>query len=374
MNVALEYSRKIYVSTNFSCNLNCVYCYEKVKNSIEFDVSEAFSVLKNILKEKTEFGTKIKLHGGEPFLVFPKIKQLCENLWKENLPEFYRFHLTTNGTLIHGEIQDWLYENRDKIVLKLSLDGNRTSHNLNRSNSFELIDTSFFVKTWSNVRVNMVITPATLPYVSENIKFLHSIGFKQIISRFSLMTDWQPCKLKKEFYLQMLDLAVFYLTNPTVEPCEFFSYNISWTMVDEDDVYPCNAGKVQAYDFQTRKFYPCHMCFPSVCGKEKSLELEHMELNNSKEQQEESCMSCPFINICKTCYADNYIMRGSIYRRDMSLCDYQKIVFVVLFKYEYARIMKVKNPTAEDVWKMKAIQKWYSKIKAIENDLLHQLK
>ena len=116
------------------------------------------------------------------------------------------------------------------------------------------------------------------------------------------------------------------------------------------------------------------MCFPSVCGKEKSLELEHMELNNSKEQQEESCMSCPFINICKTCYADNYIMRGSIYRRDMSLCDYQKIVFVVLFKYEYARIMKVKNPTAEDVWKMKAIQKWYSKIKAIENDLLHQMK
>ena len=165
--------------------------------------------MKNILKEKTEFGTKIKLHGGEPFLVFPKIKQLCENLWKENLPEFYRFHLTTNGTLIHGEIQDWLYENRDKIVLKLSLDGNRTSHNLNRSNSFELIDTSFFVKTWSNVRVNMVITPATLPYVSENIKFLHSIGFKQIISRFSLMTDWQPCKLKKEFYLQMLFLFFY---------------------------------------------------------------------------------------------------------------------------------------------------------------------
>ena len=72
--------------------------------------------------------------------------------------------LQENKTIHNGkEIQDWLYENRDKIVLKLSLDGNRKSHNLNRSNSFELIDTSFFVKTWSNVRVNMVITPATLP-------------------------------------------------------------------------------------------------------------------------------------------------------------------------------------------------------------------
>ena len=30
--------------------------------------------------------------------------------------------------------------NRDKINLKLSLDGNRKSHNINRSNSFDKID------------------------------------------------------------------------------------------------------------------------------------------------------------------------------------------------------------------------------------------
>ena len=34
MNTVLEYSRRIYVSTNFSCNLNCVYCFEKNKNDI----------------------------------------------------------------------------------------------------------------------------------------------------------------------------------------------------------------------------------------------------------------------------------------------------------------------------------------------------
>ena len=45
MNTALEYSRRIYVSTNFSCNLNCVYCFEKNKNDIEFDVDEAVSIL-----------------------------------------------------------------------------------------------------------------------------------------------------------------------------------------------------------------------------------------------------------------------------------------------------------------------------------------
>lgn len=69
MNTALEYSRRIYVSTNFSCNLNCVYCFEKNKNDIEFDVDEAVSILEKMLMEKTEHGTKIKLHGGEPFSV-----------------------------------------------------------------------------------------------------------------------------------------------------------------------------------------------------------------------------------------------------------------------------------------------------------------
>lgn len=118
MNTALEYSRRIYVSTNFSCNLNCVYCFEKNKNDIEFDVDEAVSILEKMLMEKTEHGTKIKLHGGEPFLVFPKIKQLCETLWKKQFPEYYHFSVTTNGTLIHGEIKRWLYENRDKPQIR----------------------------------------------------------------------------------------------------------------------------------------------------------------------------------------------------------------------------------------------------------------
>lgn len=31
----------------------------------------------------------------------------------------------------------------------------------------------------------------------------------------------------------MLNLAQFYLDNPTIVPCEFFSYDISWTLADE---------------------------------------------------------------------------------------------------------------------------------------------
>ena len=88
----MVYSNKICIATNSSCNLNCIYCYEKNKNSLEFDVDEAFNVIDEQLKVKTQFGTKIKLHGGEPFMVFQKIKQLCERLWANQYPEYYHFY------------------------------------------------------------------------------------------------------------------------------------------------------------------------------------------------------------------------------------------------------------------------------------------
>lgn len=48
-----------------------------------------------------------------------------------------------------------------------------------------------------------------------------------------------------------------------------------------------------------------------------------------------------------------------------------KIVFVILFKYEYARIMNLASPTPHDVSKMQAIQKWYPMIKLIEENLIN---
>lgn len=361
------YSRKIYITTNFNCNLSCVYCYEKNKSNTEFDVDEAIKILRELLNTKTEHGTKIKLHGGEPFLAFPQIKKLCESIWRENFPEYYHFHITTNGTLVHGEIQDWLFQNREKITLKLSLDGNKWSNDLNRPNSFDQIDVPFFVKTWPGIRVNMTITPSTLSCVSENVKYLHSVGFNFIFSRFSLLTNWADCHMERVFLEQLLDLVTFYLDNPNITPCEFFQYNIEWTLHPNVLPFSCNVDQSYAYDFQTKKNYPCHMCFPSVCGKKASTELGKMNLVECVDQEEECCKQCPFINICQTCLAENYIIRGSISRRDLSLCSYKKIVFVALFKYEYERILRLDNPTEKDVKKMLAIQKWLPEIQRIED-------
>ena len=75
-------SRKIMVITNMGCNLDCIYCYERHKeNHTVFDLNETLNKLSQILNTKTPKGTLIKLLGGEPFLVFPNIKKLCESIW-----------------------------------------------------------------------------------------------------------------------------------------------------------------------------------------------------------------------------------------------------------------------------------------------------
>lgn len=363
------YSRRICLSTNTNCNLRCIYCYEKCQDNTEFNVVETSMVLKQLLCSETEFGTKIKLHGGEPFLVFHKIKELCETIWKEDINEYYHFHITTNGTLIHGGIQEWLYQNRDKITLKLSLDGNKNSSDINRPRSFDLIDFPFFIKTWPDIIVNMTITPQTALLVSNNVRFIHSLGFRNILSHFSLLTDWSKLSELSAFYEQLLDIAEFYLESSNVEPWYFFDYDIAYTLEDKMYCTACNLGQMTAYDFQTKKYYPCQMCFPSVFGKKKSDELLKIDFTNFEQLEGAKCLQCPFINICHTCYAENYLARGNVSSRDMSLCKCYKLIFVALFKYEYARIMNLKDPTPGDMRKMLAIKTHYKVIREIEKSV-----
>lgn len=364
------YSRKLYISTNSTCNLNCIYCFEKAKEPFVFNVDEAAAVIREQLKDTTENGTQISLRGGEPFVVFEKIKELCERIWNEkNIQEYYHFHITTNGTLIHGDIQKWLLEHREKITLKLSLDGDKISSDINRPHSFESIDIPFFVKTWPDIKINMTITAQTLPYLYQNVVFIHSLGVKHILTHFSIMTDWGKYHLEKVLYEQLQLLANYYLQHHTIEPCNLLHRDISLTLLDEPYRLPCNYNQTRAYDLQTKKYYPCYMCFPSVGGVDVAEKFMEVDFSDTDNLESECCLHCPFINLCVTCYAENYITRGALSRRDMSLCLYQKASFAVLFEYEYNRILRKEKPTIEDISKMQAIHRWYPEIQKIISSL-----
>ena len=337
-------NREIYITTNHTCNLSCVYCYEQDKSNEEtFDLERAKQTLLSVLSEKTENGTTINFHGGEPFLSFNKIRELCEWAWNQSFPEPFLFFAESNGTLIHGEMKDWLLANKDKFIVGLSLDGTREMHNINRCNSYDNIDIDFFFKTWPEQGVKMTISPKTIASLANGIIDLHMKGCEYISANLAEMMDWSSPEYLDVYRRELAKLADFYLQNPDVEKCSLFDVYFPALLNTEVQKW-CGAGtNMEVIDIDGRK-YPCHLFFDWVCGKEKSEKSHSIDFSDPDKYISSHCRECKLLQICPTCYGSNYIARGDIALRDLSMCELHKVRFAEVAKYEYARIVEDKTP------------------------------
>ena len=336
-------TRNIYITANVACNLRCIYCYEKDKTSAaSFDLDMAKRLLAENLSTETELGTVINIHGGEPLLSYLKIRELCEWAWEQNFPEKFHFFASTNGTFVHGEIQNWFKKHKEEFTLGLSLDGTRAMQNANRSNSFDLIDLDFFAKTWPKQGVKTTISPLTIDSLAEGIIFMHKIGFKEISANHAELEDlWSDTKYYDIFRREMAKLADFYMKNPDIKRCSLFDVEFSLVLHKEHRKW-CGVGTDMESIDVDGSIHPCHLFFESVCGKEKSLEADKIDFSVVENCISQKCAPCPMLNICPTCYGSNFIARGNIAERDMSICEFQKIRMAEVAKFEYNRL--VNNP------------------------------
>lgn len=332
--------RNLYITTNVSCNLNCIYCYEDKTSKEIFNLERTKENIKKYLSIKTDGGTILNLHGGEPFLIGKQIKELCNWLWEQRFPEKFTIFATSNGTLIHGELKDWLFKNKDRIIVGLSLDGTKEMHDLNRSNSFDLIDIDFFVKTWPKQGVKMTVSPLTIGQLSNGIIYLHSRGIHNILVNLAYMVDWSKCEFLDQYQSELLKLSEFYKKNPELPKDSIFDLNFI-LLGENKNIFKkwCGAGtQMKAHDIDGRE-YPCHLFFESVCGKEKSIKSKDIDFYDPNEYVSNECSECVFLAACPTCYGANYIERNCIANRDMNLCKLNKIRVFEIAKYEYDRIV-----------------------------------
>ncbi|HET8772618.1 MAG TPA: radical SAM protein [Thermoanaerobaculia bacterium] len=126
-----------------NCNLRCSYCY----------FSEAYSLSRNRTAKtlSVEMGKKaldyffanaapkiaanpmrklaITFYGGEPLMAQRTLRELTAYA-RANAPAELILALTTNGTMLRGEIADFLVENNFYVLV--SLDGGREDHDRNR--------------------------------------------------------------------------------------------------------------------------------------------------------------------------------------------------------------------------------------------------
>ncbi|MDH6357792.1 radical SAM protein [Parabacteroides sp. PF5-9] len=346
-----------FILTN-KCNLKCSYCYEINKGYATINVDFVKQTIGEHFTRNDVDEIRIVFFGGEPFLEFNLIKEICEWVWSKEWEKKYHFFTVTNGTLIHGKIKDWLKINKDRFSVKLSLDGNRDSHNLNRSNSFDLIDISFFKENWGDRPVSMTISEETIHHLYNNIVYIHSLGLKVGGSNFADGIDWGNDKYKQILIEQLEKLCVFYINNPDVIPAPIINMHIYKCEEEKKKRKWCGCGEyMSAFDTDGGK-HPCSFFSPMTFNKDHSLKINQTDWSNADILVDNDCFdNCYLEPACRNCYAANYLKNGEFNIRDKSKCELMKVRAV--FSAALAAHKLVNNPidNYKNSLTIKAIQK-----------------
>lgn len=319
-----------------SCNLACTYCYEHNKKPNTMSVDTALQIVeKEMTADDGSDFVCIYYFGGEPYLQFEQIKQIHSFLKSRQWPKGWFGFTTTNGTLVHGEIQDWLIENSDSMEVYVSIDGKRGMHNANRSGSFDQIDLDFFRKEYPFAK--MTVTHETLPGLAEGIKYLHESGF-EVSANLGYGISWQE-RDAEILTRQLIELIDFYMASPEYKPATIL--NLAIMDMDPGSDKPkrfCGVGPfMKSYDVDG-EVYPCHAFAPLCLGKEKAEKAKKLDFSCplSIDYLDEKCRKCPVVGVCPTCYGINYGASSNVYHISDDHCRMMKVQFLAnaLFKYK----------------------------------------
>ncbi|MDO5137780.1 MAG: 4Fe-4S cluster-binding domain-containing protein [Oscillospiraceae bacterium] len=355
----LEQERIMLLVTE-KCNLKCIYCYEHQKNARVMSFEIAKAVLDEQLpKYSPQKQVVIEVFGGEPFANFKLIRQIDEYLCDTYGHLMISYETTTNGTLVHGEIQDWLRIHKNKFFIALSLDGFKEMHDRNRvfsdgTGSFDSIDIEFFAKTWPGCPAKLTISRETLPYMAEGIKYIHSLGFK-CDATLSIGVDWNAEESLPILASELNKLIDYYIKNPEISLCTMLNldFRLVFTPFDEDYRF-CGAGlEMTCYDAKGNS-YPCQGFAPVSIGK---MSETYMDFDQTKFRltNDNPCKRCQWLRLCPNCYAANLQSTNDIQQVDPNLCQFFKYCILASAKIQFKRIMNKKQRNHDDQLILKAI-------------------
>lgn len=336
------------------CNLNCIYCFEKHDADHEITLDTAIRCIQEVC-DTVEANATIEFifFGGEPLLRFDLIRLIVNNMENLNVAQKCRFFASTNGALLTEEMKLWFVKNKEKVVLGLSLDGARESHNYNRSNSYDKIDISFFKNTWPSQNVKMTVSEHTLKSYADDVIFLHSLGFGINGGDICLgNSTWQNKNLLQEFGKQLMRLVDYY------SGCENPPYN---ALLDIDiagcasksrvKVKSCAVGdKLYFYDTNGEKF-PCTFMTPMTFSSEELEKIRNIDFKDVEQFTDIDCYtSCYLYPICKRCPAENYLHNHTFKLWNKEKCGFTEMLALAVSEIEAKKILK--NPLVYDDTKL----------------------
>lgn len=357
----MDKRKTVILQLTHRCNLDCVYCYEKnVRHRPNMELSIAQKIIQESFdKYKNDYEeVEFDFMGGEPLLEFETIKTLVE--WIDSIePSLpYIFFASTNGTLLDDSRKKWFADNQSKIVLGLSYDGNEEMQNVNRTNSANAIDLSFYVKTWPFQTIKMTLSPRTIDKFADGIISLCEKGACHVTANLAYGEEWTKEHLHT--YAQQLNILVdFFSTHPEYNVPDFFLLKLSSILDRPNTEKYCGAGMGMSFYDYDGKEYPCHVLSPLTLTETQLENIKEVDYENGIFFANDTCRQCILYNICHNCCGMNYLYYGGFKGRSWALCQGFKILVVANINFQYRYLQeKQKNKASlspEDSRIMKAI-------------------
>ena len=326
-----ERRRTCMLMVTHACNLNCVYCYEKFKDSAEMSFETAKQAIlteaQYVKDHRDKFDElEIDFMGGEPLMNMTLIKQVVE--WLENehpidIP--YICFATTNGTLIE-ENATWIEQHKQTLCLGISYDG-RSHHTRNRGERAKKVPLKKCHDWWPYQGFHMTLSKDSIHTFGEDIKHLHQHHPEfHITAALAQGVDWDENDVVA--YAEQLEILAKYYLNPRrrqdIRPVNLLMRNlgpVSSQNQNEPQKKFCGSGSgMITYDTDGRT-YGCHMFTPIVMGDAKAQQLQNCDFACWDMALEDPvCTTCFLKNYCPTCLGFNYHFRGNIRERDKRQC------------------------------------------------------
>jgi len=320
--------KKIMLIITEDCNLRCHYCYEQDKRKRAMTFPIAREVLDNSFTEMEGYdGVTLELHGGEPFLNFDLIKQIDHYILTAYPQLDFLVRTTTNGTLVHGEIQEWLYSRRDRYEVMLSLDGTESVHNMNRpaaggGESFKMIDLAFFTRTWEDCPVYMTVTESTLPFLAESVMWIQEKGF-DCLNALEWAVEWNLERSAPVLAKELRTLVKYYSDNPHRHTCLMLNCHLErfYEPIKENFRYCVDIDDpIECFD-AAGVFAPCHGFTSFTMGNQEEAEaFAAYTIRDFEHADKCICKGCKLIRLCRTCFAANYMLSGDMQIQSPELC------------------------------------------------------
>jgi len=274
-----------------------------------------YAIEKAMTAEGDFDSVQIEFFGGEPLLEFPFIRDTVDWFHTRQWSRAHMFMIGTNGTLFNEDIKQWLLKYKSCVNVGLSIDGNKTAHDLNRNNSYDIVRTNlpFIQEHWPHQPAKMTISAESIPFVADSIIELEEMGLN-FTANIGFEDIWGTTEEKEEllriYYEQLSKLVDFYKDRDDLYPVSPILESVpTYLGIPQDkrlnkkeNVRFCGAGHEMIVVDVDGKTYPCHRFLPWVAG----IEAPKEKVNCQEAWKPDTCKTCNLVESCPTCAGYNW--------------------------------------------------------------------